>query len=244
MKRGIASIAVFAAALAGLLSSAPMTTSAQDVQVQAPAFAVGDETNTIDDRGIEYSVITEMYADGFLVRSLGDNGATWLYRYDSQVNVREWISETGTRRMMFDPYYPKYKFPMYVGSDWSGRYTTTLSRSIDGASEVIETKHVSVSCEALCIERLTVPAGMFEAFKISCDLNRETDRARERLIYWYAPAVGVTVRSETLDAETGRQMDFYELHSYVRTNTAAFDVLPDGVESTCDLTISLNEQAP
>lgn len=50
-----------------------------------------------------------------------------------------------------------------------------------------------------------------------------------------------TIRTETGGMNTNRQTHFYELHSCVRANPVGYNALPDGVESTCDLTIWMND---
>ncbi len=240
MRRG-ARTAVLLTLLMGLLMVAAQPASAQDVQVDAPVFEVGDEIVTVSEDGVETSVIVESDATGILLRVHTAKGLIQFHRYDADLNLYDTRLENGNVRKTFEPHIFRYKFPLYVGSRWTGQYVSVFSMKLGETTPTPNKTAISTSCEVLCIERITVRAGSFETFKISCELDEEDESDLTRRTYWYAPAVGATVRSETENVASGSQIEWYELYAFKRANPVEFNVLSDGVDSTCEPTVSMND---
>ncbi len=93
----------------------------------------------------------------------------------------------------FNPPYPAYAFPLEVGKSWSRRVSAT-----NAAGARVS---VRVDGRVLGVERITVPAGSFDTFKIrrqvyAGDWGGFLDETNIREIDWYAPELGRPVRTE------------------------------------------------
>jgi len=94
----------------------------------------------------------------------------------------------------FTPPYQAYAFPLAAGRSWDGRVTShDLATGRDFA--------VTYSVRVVGWERVTVPAGTFDALVVEravfdgfWDYTRKQSEIRER--EWYAPAIGRVVRKE------------------------------------------------
>jgi hypothetical protein len=115
----------------------------------------------------------------------------------------EWnVLDTG--EVKYDPYYPEYKFPMSAGMTWTGNYTYSGN---DGALfSGFLTAKIAV------LEKITVPAGTFDAYRIEADL--ETRSANTSYVVtkiqtttWYAPAVRRFVKRQSVTSREGRVRD-------------------------------------
>jgi hypothetical protein len=78
-------------------------------------------------------------------------------------------------------------FPLVVGQSWDNKFED--SRPLDRQTESIE-RHCSVEGE----ESVTVPAGVFQTFRVRC-VNKRDGAWMTTL--WYSPQVGHLVREET-----------------------------------------------
>jgi hypothetical protein len=94
----------------------------------------------------------------------------------------------------FSPPYPAYEFPLVAGKTWNG---TTRSHDLATGRDF----EVRYSASVVGWERVTVPAGTFDAIVIEravydgyWDYTRAQSNIRER--EWYAPALGRVVRKE------------------------------------------------
>jgi hypothetical protein len=114
--------------------------------------------------------------------------------------TREW-NAVDTDDGKYDPYYPEFKFPLAAGVTWSEKYTW-----ISGAG-VASSGYVAAKVSAQ--EKVTVPAGTFDAYRIDRDLevraNNETAVVTNtHMTTWYAPAVRRFVRREWTVTRDGR----------------------------------------
>jgi hypothetical protein len=87
-------------------------------------------------------------------------------------------------------------WPMEVGKEWTNSYVVQRA---DGSSET-QVSRVVVSK----IERVSVPAGSFDAFKTEIYNTRTLTLLNE---YWYAPAVKWFVKSRVYNPEGVREED-------------------------------------
>lgn len=212
-----------------------------DVSVAAPIFEVGDEINFVSESGVSTRVIIDAAGTDRTYRVVEADGDIWIQHYND--NSNRFLSERddGSKRIEVTPHTFKYAFPLFVGKSWSGSFLTTVSAPDGDQRKVLERYRTAASCEVLCIEEFEAPGGRFEAFRISCELDRSDRNFSERQTYWYAPAIGSNLRNEFTRNDTGRVYDWYELYSYSRSYIATFAALPDGVESTCNGVISLSD---
>lgn len=114
--------------------------------------------------------------------------------------TREW-NAVDTDDGKYDPYYPEFKFPLAAGTTWSEKYTWISSAGV--ASSGYVTAKVSAQ------EKVTVPAGTFDAYRIDRDQevrgNNETAVVTNtHFTTWYAPAVRRFVRREWTVTRDGR----------------------------------------
>jgi len=129
-----------------------------------------------------------------------------------QFFTHEWnpIDIDGTK---FDPFYPEYKFPMSVGAAWNQEYK---SFDIHGSSY-----SSFVRAKIVALEKVTVPAGTFDAYRIERDIeahsaNPDANITKGHIITWYAPAVKKYVLMECITFSNGRERskEVYELLEY------------------------------
>jgi hypothetical protein len=118
----------------------------------------------------------------------------------------------------FDPYAPILKFPMSNGLAWNQSFNATNNKSGVTFSSFMNGR-------ILALEKVTVPAGVFEAYRIERDIKRHTtdtnfNTSETHNITWYAPSVRKYIRVETTNSSNGRvrnkeiiELDCYQLKS-------------------------------
>jgi hypothetical protein len=114
--------------------------------------------------------------------------------------TREW-NAVDTDDGKYDPYYPEFKFPLAAGATWSDKYTWLSIAGV--ASSGYVTAKVSGP------EKVTVPAGTFDAYRIDRDQevrsnNENAIVTNTHMTTWYAPAVRRFVRREWTVTRDGR----------------------------------------
>lgn len=104
------------------------------------------------------------------------NSTTW-YRASDQANVEvrttnrltyQGRTYNATSTVVFDPPCPTFQWPLAIGSAWE-RTCTAIAQTSDGAPGMPITSHTSYLVEAF--ERVTVPAGTFDAFRIRIETD-------------------------------------------------------------------------
>ena len=224
-------IAILLTIAIDVLALAAGRAHAQDVIVDAPTlnpgdsfrFSEGDRTYLVQDVGWEgdFFVSTVEYEDG---RSYRDY-------YTSELNMVRSEELGSPETFFFEPHSMKYEFPMRVGLRWSGSFETLVRMPSGFITQQFGTTQ---QCEVRCLERIEVPAGSFETFRIDCT-SRRTDQVFEEIRqYWYAPEAGVSVAAESRRHDMPQLIDRIELIALDRARRETFRVLPDGVVSTCD----------
>ena len=119
---------------------------------------------------------------------------------DRQLNwldnsVVQWKPSTGT-----------YLFPLKIGKQWSQQYEAVA------LSNESKTRH-NVAAKVVAYEKVKVPAGEFDAFKIEYTIRNvstsDTERADSitRSVRWYAPSVKQMVKQESESVMGGRVRD-------------------------------------
>jgi hypothetical protein len=101
----------------------------------------------------------------------------------------------------YDPYYPEYKFPLVPGMTWTDKYTAFPKTGTPSSG------YVKAFVSEL--EKVVVPAGTFDAYRIVRD--QETRGNNEAAVLtnlhmttWYAPSVRRFVRREWVMTRDGR----------------------------------------
>jgi len=190
-------------------------------------FRQGDRTYLVRDVGWE--------GDVFLSLVEFEDGRTYRDYYTEQLNMVASEQVGSPERITHAPDSMKYRFPMHVGLTWSGHFETVV-RTTSGT--VTQHYSTALDCEVRCLERVDVPAGIFEAFRIECARKQSDLHYQERSTYWYAPEAGVSVLAEHVRRDMPGLVDRQELIAFDRAARAPFSALPPGVDSTCDFRVA------
>lgn len=204
---------------------------AQDVSVDAPVLTPGDTFEFVDSAG--HYTVHDIGWEGDLFVSVVeyDDGTRFRDHYTPHLNLVRSQEEGSSEISYFEPDAMKYRFPMRVGLRWKGHYATTV-RTASGT--VTRSTTTDVDCEVQCLERIEVPAGAFETFRIECSV-RESDQVYETLWrYWYSPEAGVSVLAESARHDLPDRVDRQVLIGFDRSEQTPFHALADGSDSTCD----------
>lgn len=119
----------------------------------------------------------------------------------------------GSARRTYQPHMLLLSFPLSVGKSWGAEYDLLRSDGRDN--------HVTMSVKVLAFEKVTVPAGTFDAFKLKYHAyyrrQGEKGTGTQDSVYWYAPAVKRIVKEEYRETTfSGRNYDQFinQLESY------------------------------
>jgi hypothetical protein len=132
--------------------------------------------------------------DGGDVTWQASNGWTWTGK-TFYWPVERWRSETedsaGAQVVTGDA---EALFPMTVGERVAYRYE---GRSRDARAGWTGQGR----CEVAASERITVPAGVFDTYKVVCEQGEDLSEPYRTRTWWYAPALGhyVATRHQTRD---------------------------------------------
>ena len=127
--------------------------------------------------------------------------------------TREW-NPLDVVSAQYSPNLKELAFPLEVGKKWNGTADKMLFAN---------GKHgkFSLKGEVVAFEKITVPAGTFDAYKINVVLNasgtdEDANIGNTVESYWYAPSVKRYVRLENTFKRDGRvrSKDIYELLEY------------------------------
>jgi hypothetical protein len=114
----------------------------------------------------------------------------------------------------FDPSLKRYDFPLSPGKKWSGEFDKMLLNN---------GKHGKffLKGEVVAFEKVTVPAGTFDAYKISTvydatGTDEDANSGQTTEIHWYAPQVRNDVKVESTFVKDGmtRSKDLLELTEF------------------------------
>ena len=104
---------------------------------------------------------------------------------------------------------PKFlSFPLAVGKKWSFKYNfANKTNQSKGRSQL--------DAEVVAYEKVTTPAGSFDAFRIEAKgfWNNDSSRSngRSKSVYWYAPSARSVVRTEYEDGYNNWVRELVEL---------------------------------
>lgn len=169
--------------------------SAQPVEgtTEVPKFVVGESWEyQLTPRRINECNPSRSSKFTITVQSVDDDGVT-LKRGKGQIKLNASLAElqevNGTRNIQ-----ETFNFPMVSGKKWEQRMLVKTS-----SGGVLQT---DLTCEHKKLEKITVPAGEFEAIPIVCKgrwsnlTTRSADAATYS--YWYSPAVKNVVKREVV----------------------------------------------
>jgi len=174
-----------------------------DIQVEAPDVHVGDlwHFRTVDgftnETTLEFTHrVVEVNDREIVVQLKNKNAKGSELRYYNH----EWNS-VDSGDVKFYPFYPAYKFPMSVGGAWKQEYRTTATNGKASTGYL--------SGKVVAFEKVTVPAGVFDAYKTEADVETQGTDANANItkahrVTWYAPAIKNYVRIEITTSSDGR----------------------------------------
>ena len=176
-----------------LLSSA----IAQPTTVARPELKAGDRWS-VEERDPYSSAIRRTYEEE--VAAVGQDRVE--VTYDGRIGgvMSPNLTLLDNYRFTYDNGYQLLKFPIDIGTRWS--FKTKWANKETGSSGTAE-----FDVEALAAEKVTVPAGTFDAVRLRAKGYMYAGGTWVVTItYWYAPAVKRIVRQEWRD--TKRDLDY------------------------------------
>ena len=203
--------------------SVALTCSAQTAtRAERPEIKEGEswvyqvtEVITGDKRQPNTQTVKQVTNDRILVENSNGSIATFTREWNQIDN-----KQGDTVTFKADPAWIQYDFPLEVGKKWSPRFTA-ISRNGE------QTTRWRWDAVVDGVEKVTVPAGTFEAFRIRIDgfyngaRGTSSWTGRRTQMVWYAPAVKRTIKSEWEENTQGgshsaryRNIERTELISY------------------------------
>ena len=144
--------------------------------------------------------VDKVDAEGVTVTVTPDSRATGLEHTERFTKEGNWLlrpldSHGQKVEYSFSSAYPAYTFPLDAGKAWS----TRVEAKVPGERGV---RSVRVDGKVVGPERIRVPAGEFDTVKVQRTVYPGDERpmlqeTRISQVDWYAPALGMSVRSET-----------------------------------------------
>jgi uncharacterized caspase-like protein len=138
--------------------------------------------------------LTAADANGFEVET-SDSGTP--LRFDPSGNLFSMPAPRGGGTLVFDPIDPRYRFPLAPGDSWSTRSREVFPQFVKEADNRIT---------VIGWESLEVPAGTFQALKVSKVSNKEWSpfpgqsvSSKRVTHWWYVPALRTFARYEALE---------------------------------------------
>jgi hypothetical protein len=191
------------AALAAAQAPAPTRASAAPAGASAPEIHVDDtwtyrilDGYTHETQGEVTQRVVEVGESEIVTQLRSTKSDKPRLRYFS----RDWnIIDAG--ELKYDPYFPEYKFPLAVGMSWNGNFTSSGNDG-NAYSGYLRAK-------VAALEKTTVPAGTFDAYRIDIELETRSENANSilteaQITTWYAPAVRRFVRRQVTASRDGR----------------------------------------
>ena len=196
-------VLLLGAAIAGNgLAEPPPSAPGSPARIERPEIKVGDswtyrvtDTYTNLVQGTYVVEVTAVTADRIQTRrshfssATGAAGSEVLESWD-----RDW-NQLAQGGVEFQPFYPTFRFPLESGKQWGGaaRWRT--------GSGIMNHK---VTAQVAGWERITVPAGTFDAVRITRrgnfiegqSINYYAGNGTVSDVLWYVPAIGQVARKD------------------------------------------------
>jgi hypothetical protein len=187
-------------ALSGLLfglSLCGVVVAQDSAKAERPELRVGDSwlfERTERGSGAKSEVTRKVLAVGAEELTIASTeGAT--------ATEQKWTPElnyvSGDGKRVWRPSSQSTSFPLSVGRQWK-----VDAKGINAAGREIT---LEGACKVTGLEKVTVKAGAFDAFKVECDMEfyvyGSGTRGTSRYVYWYSPTAKFPVRSELLSRD-------------------------------------------
>ena len=201
----LAAILGLAAALGGCAGSSSLVLPSP-APVERPALVAGDRWQFVDARG---GIVTVTYQGPRGEASVFERVRTTqdAATVRSEATFSADLALVSDRDVEYRPDDGALRFPLAVGRSWRHQYVRVVHRS--GVPNREEEMVIEATVRAY--ERIQVPAGMLEAFRVESVLHEPG--VALNATYWYAPAVKTIVRYYAR-AASGLQMARPELNVF------------------------------
>jgi hypothetical protein len=182
-------------AVAGAVLVITVGVLAQDApKAERPEIKVGDSWSydRVNRAGGRLDVRRE-------VKAVSTDSLTVVVTDAAGTTEQQWTPELnymrGEGKRVVRPHTQLVSFPMTVGGQWK---VETKGVNAGGRDLTAEG-----TCKVLSFEKMNTKAGVFDTFKVDCDVEfyiygGRPIRGRDRYVYWYAPAVRGEARAERL----------------------------------------------
>jgi len=153
---------------------------ASDVVVERPIYSSGDQWTFIGEKG---TIIRLAF--------LREEKDKYIFSSNGTEVVKDFSLRDVTQTRGFPG--PIIKFPLKVGDWWNYEYTEELATASGSGQRIVR-------YNAADFEKITVPAGTFNAFKITATIDAALGKKGYKKIgsatYWYAPDVKQIIKAE------------------------------------------------
>jgi hypothetical protein len=126
-----------------------------------------------------------------------------------------WIYEAGNAaRTKTTGLYPNLDFPLWIGKTWN--YETEVRRAYLPPSSMGSPLRGQVDCAVKAVDKLTVKAGTFEAFRCECDCELLIGEGQYQSgcgtwTMWYAPDVKNVIQTQTASTSSSVELIQYKI---------------------------------
>ena len=176
-----------------LVAGSALAQNAPPPKVDAPDIKVGDSWTFDTKDGVKNvkvstSVLTVTAVGDGLIRidsKRADNGEVTKLTRTGELNLV--ATEIASGKAAYDPFYPSFSFPLAAAKTWEKQNTYTRNYEAD---RKVTSK---MNAKVLGWEKVTVPAGTFDALKIEVTSVYNGENLRGRWsgrstdTIWYAP---------------------------------------------------------
>jgi len=176
--------------------------------VERPAFAVGDRWVFTGPSGRSEMTYQGRRGETLVFRVVFQPTSGTPARGETLYSAE--LSHVKEARIENRPDDGELRFPLAVGRSWRHQFVRTVSQGGAPPNE----EHVSVEAKVAAYERIRVPAGELDAFRIESVVTSPS--LSQKATYWYAPAMKTVIRhrAETAAGRTGLILERAQLAEF------------------------------
>jgi len=188
------------------------TIYAPQEKCELPVWNVGDYwVFQYNDKNWWSHKVVRIESDLYIIQNLNDR---YTYGYDTKsLNLKVYIDSEGKKVIPQTESGLSYDFPLYVGKKWS--------KMLQGVLTDNREQDYLYTFQVMSFEEVIVRAGVFKAFKISCERNRIGSGDTAISYVWYSPEVRNIVKFKFVTSYGNRRIKArdYELTTYKLAST-------------------------